>query len=119
MVYPTLAMGYLAIGEEARADALISAATIAAAEADGETAYRLATYHAVRGEREPALGWLRRSIYLGNENHPWFVRNPAWRRLADDADLRSVLATLGRRHRETARAWRRLLGPRRPALLAS
>ena len=44
-------------------------------------AYRLATYFAVEGDESEALHWLRRAIYLGNENYPWFSKNPAWNRL--------------------------------------
>ena len=50
--------------------------TLAAAEADGEMAYRLATYFAVDGDESEALHWLRRAIYLGNENYPWFSQEP-------------------------------------------
>ena len=56
--------------------------TLSAAEADSEMAYRLATYFAVEGDESEALHWLRRAIYLGNENYPWFSKNPAWRGLA-------------------------------------
>ncbi|MFP5207565.1 MAG: protein kinase domain-containing protein, partial [Acidobacteriota bacterium] len=75
---PTLALCYLQSGNRARARGLLNEATLAAAEADSEMAYRLATYFAVEGDASEALHWLRRAIYLGNVNYPWFSRNPAW-----------------------------------------
>ena len=67
---PTLAMCYVQVGERARGAALLKDDTLAAAEADSEMAYRLATYFAVEGDSSEALHWLRRAIYLGNENYP-------------------------------------------------
>ena len=78
LAFPTLAMCYVQAGERAQAAALIKEDTLAAAEADSEMAYRLATYFAVEGDESEALHWLRRAIYLGNENYPWFQKNPAW-----------------------------------------
>ena len=52
-------------------------------------AYRLATYFAVEGDSSEALHWLRRAIYLGNENYPWFQKNPAWNNLRTNARLRA------------------------------
>ena len=68
--------------------------TLAAAEADGEMAYRLATYFAVDGDESEALHWLRRAIYLGNENYPWFSKNPAWRNLQGHTDFERILEDL-------------------------
>ena len=64
-----------------RAASLIEEGSLAAAQVDSEMAYRLATYFAVEGDESEALHWLRRAIYLGNENYPWFMKNPAWNRL--------------------------------------
>jgi serine/threonine-protein kinase len=47
------------------------------ADADGEMAYRVATYFALDGDATEALYRLRKAIYLGNENYPWFASNPA------------------------------------------
>ena len=63
--------------------------TLSAAEADSEMAYRLATYFALEGDESEALHWLRRAIYLGNENYPWFSKNPAWRNLSGHYRLRA------------------------------
>ena len=109
LAYPTLAVARWLAGDHAGARALVTARAHAAADCDAELAYRVATFHAVAGDRTQALHWLRRAIYLGNENHPWFSQNPAWRALSGDADLESVLASLEARHHRNLDLWRRLL----------
>jgi tetratricopeptide (TPR) repeat protein len=74
---PTLALCYIQAGHREQAAALLKDDTLAAAEADREMAYRHATYFAVEGDSSEALHWLRRAIYLGNENYPCFQKNPA------------------------------------------
>jgi serine/threonine-protein kinase len=106
---PTLAICYVQAGERARASALMQDDTLAAAEADSEMAYRLGTYFAVEGDSSEALHWLRRAIYLGNENYPWFSRNPAWNSLRTNADFERILEDLKRSFRKTQRTWKRLL----------
>lgn len=109
IAYPTLALCYLQVEQKAKAAALIVDETLAAAEADGEMSYRLATYFAVEGDATEALHWLRRTIYLGNENYPWFSKNPAWSSLSQNADFQRILDDLKRRFRANQRTWQRLL----------
>jgi len=106
---PTLAMCYVQIGERDKGASLISEDSIAAAEADSEMAYRLATYFAVDGDESEALHWLRRAIYLGNENYPWFSKNPAWNRLREHADFERILEDLRKSYRRNQKTWKRLL----------
>jgi serine/threonine-protein kinase len=106
---PTLAMCYVQVGERAHAAALLKDDTLAAAEADSEMAYRLATYFAVEGDSSEALHWLRRAIYLGNENYPWFQKNPAWNNLRTNADFERILEDLKKGFRKNQRTWKRLL----------
>ena len=106
---PTLAMCYVQVGNRDRASSLIGEDSIVAAEADSEMAYRLATYFAVDGDESEALHWLRRAIYLGNENYPWFSRNPAWNRLKGHADFERILEDLKKSFRKNQRTWKRLL----------
>ncbi|HEX4064481.1 MAG TPA: protein kinase [Acidobacteriaceae bacterium] len=106
---PTLAMCYVQIGERDRGASLIGEDSIAAAEADSEMAYRLATYFAVDGDESEALHWLRRAIYLGNENYPWFSKNPAWNRLREHADFERILEDLRKSYRRNQKTWKRLL----------
>ena len=106
---PTLALCYVQAGERARAAALLKDDTLTAAEADNEMAYRLATYFAVDGDSSEALHWLRRAIYLGNENYPWFQKNPAWNNLRTNADFERILEDLKKGFRKNQKTWKRLL----------
>jgi serine/threonine protein kinase/tetratricopeptide (TPR) repeat protein len=109
IAFPTLALCYVQVGERERAAALIEEDSLSAAEADSEMAYRLATYFAVEGDESEALHWLRRAIYLGNENYPWFSKNPAWNRLHGHTDFERILEDLKKSHRLNQKTWRRLL----------
>ncbi|MGA3135724.1 MAG: protein kinase [Terracidiphilus sp.] len=106
---PTLALCYVQAGQRTRAAALLKDDTLAAAEADSEMAYRLATYFAVEGDSSEALHWLRRAIYLGNENYPWFQKNPAWNNLRANADFERILEDLKKGFRKNQKTWKRLL----------
>jgi serine/threonine-protein kinase len=106
---PTLALCYVQAGERERAAALLKDDTMAAAEADSEMAYRLATYFAVEGDSSEALHWLRRAIYLGNENYPWFQKNPAWNRLKTNTDFERILEDMKKGFRKNQKTWKRLL----------
>jgi serine/threonine-protein kinase len=106
---PTLAICYVQAGARERGTALLKDDTLAAAEADSEMAYRLATYFAVDGDSSEALHWLRRAIYLGNENYPWFQKNPAWNNLRTNADFERILDDLKKGFRKNQKTWNRLL----------
>ncbi len=106
---PTLALCYVQAGDRERAAALLKDDTLAAAEADSEMAYRLATYFAVEGDSSEALHWLRRAIYLGNENYPWFQKNPAWNNLRTNTDFERILEDLKKGFRKNQKTWSRLL----------
>jgi serine/threonine-protein kinase len=109
IVFPTIAMCYVQLGDRKRAAEFILEETLAAAEADSEMAYRLATYFAVEGDSSEALHWLRRAIYLGNENYPWFSKNPAWRGMNDNADFQRILEDLKKSFKRNQKNWKRLL----------
>jgi serine/threonine-protein kinase len=109
IAYPTLAMCYSQIGDRQRAAMLVDEDSMAAAEADSEMAYRLATYFAVDGDESEALHWLRRAIYLGNENYPWFSINPAWSRVRGHADFERILSDLKKSFSRNQKNWKRLL----------
>ncbi len=106
---PTLALCYVQAGDRARGTELLKDDTLTAAEADSEMAYRLATYFAVEGDSTEALHWLRRAVYLGNENYPWFQKNPAWNNLRTNADFERILEDLKKAWRKNQRTWKRLL----------
>ena len=109
IVYPTIAMCYVQLGDRQRATDFIREDVLTAAEADSEMAYRLATYFAVEGDESEALHWLRRAIYLGNENYPWFSINPAWRGMAENQDYQRALEDLKKSYRRNQKRWKRLL----------
>jgi serine/threonine-protein kinase len=109
IVYPTIALCYVQLGERDKAATFIVDETLSAAEADSEMAYRLATYFALEGDESEALHWLRRAIYLGNENYPWFSINPAWRKLGGHADFERILEDLKKSWRRNQKNWKRLL----------
>jgi len=106
---PTLALCYIQDGQRERAAKLLEDETLAAAEADSEMAYRLATYFAVEGDSSEALHWLRRAIYLGNENYPWFQKNPAWNNLRTNSDFERILEDMKKGFRKNQKTWKRLL----------
>jgi eukaryotic-like serine/threonine-protein kinase len=106
---PTLALCYVQVGNRAQAASLLKDDTLAAAEADSEMAYRLASYFAVEGDASEALHWLRRAIYLGNENYPWFQKNPAWNNLRTNSDFDRILEDLKKAYRKNQKIWQRLL----------
>jgi len=109
IVFPTIALCYVQLGEREKAATFIIDETLAAAEADSEMAYRLATYFALEGDESEALHWLRRAIYLGNENYPWFSKNPAWRKLQGHTDFERILEDLKKSYRRNQKNWKRLL----------
>ena len=94
IVAPTLALCHVRSGRAGEARALVDDELLDAAAADAETAYRVATYRALAGDRDEALTWLRTAIYLGNENYPWLSTNPFWDALGGDPELRQILDDL-------------------------
>jgi serine/threonine-protein kinase len=109
IVFPTIALCYVQLGDRKKAASFILEETLSAAEADSEMSYRLATYFALEGDESEALHWLRRAIYLGNENYPWFSKNPAWRKLQGHADFERILEDLKKSYRRNQKNWKRLL----------
>jgi serine/threonine protein kinase/tetratricopeptide (TPR) repeat protein len=109
IVFPTIALCYVQLGDRPKAASFIVDETLSAAEADSEMAYRLATYFALEGDESEALHWLRRAIYLGNENYPWFSKNPAWRKLSGHGDFERILEDLKKSYRRNQKNWKRLL----------
>jgi len=109
IILPTIAICYVQLGDRAKASSMILEETLAAAEADSEMAYRLATYFAVEGDESEALHWLRRAIYLGNENYPWFSINPLWNNMRNNHDFERIMEGLKKSFRSNQKNWKRLL----------
>ncbi len=64
------------------------------ANTDHDVSYWLASAYALEGERDEALKWLRRAIELGNENKPWFARDPNWDSLRDDPEYQEIINSI-------------------------
>ncbi len=113
LAHPTLAIAYHRSGAPERAAALMTDRTLATATADCEMAYRIATYYAVAEQAAEALHWLRRAIYLGNHNAPWFTTNPDWAAVREHDGIRQTLDELAQTQRQHRDRWRHAL-PERP-----
>jgi serine/threonine protein kinase/tetratricopeptide (TPR) repeat protein len=59
---------------------------------DGDQAYWLGGMHALLGEREPALQWLKRTVSLGDVNYPWFEHDKNYDSLRSDPEYQSIMA---------------------------
>jgi serine/threonine-protein kinase len=65
------------------------------AAADQDMAYWLASAYAIADSPDEAIEWLGRAIALGNENRPWFRKDPAWAALQADPRVRKLLDSVG------------------------
>lgn len=89
-----LAHSLVALGESARARDLVDEKVIETAEVDQDVAYRLASYYALDGQKRQALEWLKKAVAMGNENYPWFVVDPKWDSMRDNAQYKAILQSL-------------------------
>jgi serine/threonine-protein kinase len=84
------------LGEHDEARAILADARLKeVALADHDVPYWLATAYALEGMDAEAFEWLERAVDLGNENLPWFERNPAWERLREDSRFRALMQRIG------------------------
>lgn len=93
-IRPILAMCYSAKGEHEKVLPLITPQVIDTASADHDIAYWLASVYALEGDRDKAIKWFKKSIFLGNENYPWFISDKNWDGLRNDAEYLSILEQL-------------------------
>jgi serine/threonine-protein kinase len=66
---------------------------------DGDVAYWIGGIHALLGDRDQALAWLRRAVEVGNHNYPWFQRDKNYDKLRGDPEYQSIMEEV-RRHWE-------------------
>jgi len=64
---------------------------------DGDAAYWLGGIHALLGDRQPALDWIRRAVALGDVNYPWFQRDKNYDSLRADLEYQKVMAGVQQR----------------------
>ncbi len=100
---PLLGIVYCARGEKDRAAKLVDHDVIDSACADFDIAYWLSSLYAMLGEHDEALTWLERAVELGNQNFPWFERDPNWNSLRDDPDYQALLTRLREQHEVSIR----------------
>ena len=75
---------------------------------DGDHAYWTGGVHALLGDRDAALAWLRRTIELGNHNYVFFARDRNYESLHGDAEYEALLAGVKQRWER----YRQLFGER-------
>ena len=90
-VRPIYAICLIRAGDTAVARAELTDDVRAAADADHDTAYWLASAHALLGESDEAFRWLGRAIELGNENKPWFESDQNWDELRGDVRFGALM----------------------------
>jgi eukaryotic-like serine/threonine-protein kinase len=66
---------------------------------DGDAAYWTGGIHALLGDREEALAWLRRAVEVGNHNYPWFQRDKNYDTLRALPEYQRIMEEV-RRHWE-------------------
>lgn len=64
---------------------------------DGDGAYWIGGIHALLGERQLALAWLKRTAELGDVNYPWFERDKNYESLHSDPDYQTILTGVRQR----------------------
>jgi serine/threonine-protein kinase len=89
-IRPILAVCLSAQGKQHEAEEQLTPRVLAAAAADHDIAYWLASAYALQGKKEEALEWLENAIKLGNENYLWFRRDPNLISLHDDERFREL-----------------------------
>ncbi len=64
---------------------------------DGDAAYWIGAIHALLGDRQDALHFLKRAVTLGDVNYPWFARDKNYDSLRSDPDYQSIMAGVRQR----------------------
>jgi len=64
---------------------------------DGDYACWTGGIHALLGEKEQALAWLRRAVDLGNHNYPWFQKGKNYDRLRGDPEYQRIMKEVRQR----------------------
>ncbi|MFY9986768.1 MAG: hypothetical protein WAK31_18530, partial [Chthoniobacterales bacterium] len=59
--------------------------------------YWLGGIHALLGDRQGALDWLKRTVGLGNVNYPWFERDKNYDGLRADPEYQTIMAGVRQR----------------------
>ena len=93
-VRPLLALCLSAQGDDAAALAELNQDVQRTASVDADIAYTVASVYALQQNAEQSCAWLRRSIALGNENRPWFERDPNLQSLREDPRFAELMKSV-------------------------
>ena len=64
---------------------------------DGDAAYWIGAIHALLGDRQDALHFLKRTVALGDVNYPWFERDKNYDSLRSDPEYKSIMSEVRQR----------------------
>jgi serine/threonine protein kinase/Flp pilus assembly protein TadD len=64
---------------------------------DGDGAYWVGGIHALLGEKQPAIDWLKRTVALGNVNYPYFERDKNYDSLRAYPEYQTIMAGVRQR----------------------
>ncbi|HTU42809.1 MAG TPA: protein kinase [Candidatus Aquilonibacter sp.] len=64
---------------------------------DGDGAYWIGGIHALLGEKQLAVAWLKRTAELGDVNYPWFERDKNYDSLRSDPEYQTIMADIRQR----------------------
>ena len=90
-IRPILATCLSAQGKHELAARQLTERVKAAAAADHDVAYWLASAYLLQGRQVLALTWLQKAIDLGNENYLWFELDPNWTDLHGDPRFKEMM----------------------------
>ena len=93
-IRPHYAMCLVALGDFEGARAQLNPGVKEIAATTQDVPYWIATVYVMLGEDQEALEWFQRAINIGNENLPWFKKNPVWRRLQNDPRFLTILNSI-------------------------
>jgi predicted Zn-dependent protease len=95
-VRPSLAMCLSRQGKHEEALAELTDAVIRTASVDPDIAYAVGSVYALEGDSDQALGWLKRSVALGNGNKPCFEGDPNLKGVRGDARFAELMTKITR-----------------------
>ena len=95
-VRPTLAMCLSRQGKHDAALAELTDSVIRNASVDPDIAYAVGSVYALEGDLDQALGWLQRSVALGNGNTPCFVGDPNLKNVRADPRFAQLMTKIAR-----------------------
>ena len=95
-VRPSLAMCLSRQGKHEEALAQLTDRVIRNASVDPDIAYAVGSVYALEGDSDQALGWLQRSVALGNGNKPCFEGDPNLKNVRGDSRFAELMKKLAR-----------------------